>query len=196
MEVEADSMNTRIAIMFLMLVIFLSGCAKKPEAAKQAQAQQELKRRNVAFDSGTFVKESFDGKNDDVALFLDAGMSPNTKGSMNYVEEKSEEATFTDFTPLHAAALKGNAALVELLLSRGADVNAACTSTSKSYTYRKGTALHLAAREGHTDVVKVLLQHGADVNARVNDEITPLALAKDAGNQEIVKMLKEKGAAE
>jgi len=188
--------NTRILILLLTLCLFWTGCAKSPELQKKIQAQQELKRRNATFDSNTLVQVSFDGKNEDVSLFLDAGMSPNVKASMNFREESSEEATFTDFTPLHAAALKGNAALVDLLIARGADVNATCTSTSKNYIYKKGTALHIAVREGHTDVVKMLLQHGADVNARVNDEITPLLLARDSKNKHIIRLLEEKGAVE
>ncbi|GEM_PF-1567768 len=188
--------DTGILILFIILSIVSTGCAKSPEAQKQMAAQQELKRRNVTFDSNTLVQRSFDGRSDDVTLFLDAGMSPDAKGSINYREAKSEEAVFTDFTPLHAAALKGNNTLVELLLKRGADVNATCTSTSKNYIYKKGTALHIAAREGYTDVVKTLLLHGADMNARVNDDITPLALARDSNHGDIIRLLKEKGAVE
>lgn len=188
--------NTRILIFSVILCLFWTGCAKSPELQKKIQAQQELKRRNATFDSNTLVQISFDGKNEDVSLYLDAGMSPDTKASMNYREENSEEATFTDFTPLHAAALKGNTTLVELLIARGADINATCTSTSRNYIYKKGTALHIAVREGHTDVVKTLLKHGADVNARVNDEITPLLLARDSKNAHIIRLLEENGAVE
>src|SRR5262245_32200633 len=62
-----------------------------------------------------------------------------------------------DYTPLFLAAKNGGAAVVELLLKAGSDVN----STNKTGT----TPLMLAAASGRPDAVKVLLEHGADVNA-------------------------------
>jgi hypothetical protein len=48
----------------------------------------------------------------------------------------------------------GSCEIVELLLSKGADVDA---------VHFGGTALHLAARFGRDDIMKVLLDHHADV---------------------------------
>jgi ankyrin repeat protein len=58
-------------------------------------------------------------------------------------------------TPLLAAARADQRAVVEMLLARGADINAPHDGAS---------ALHLAAWEGHTEMVRLLLAQGADRN--------------------------------
>ena len=55
-----------------------------------------------------------------------------------------------------AAAERGLAKFVELLLSNGADVNL-------ENQVRKVSAIHLAAKNSHADVLRLLLQHHADV---------------------------------
>jgi adenosylhomocysteine nucleosidase len=55
-------------------------------------------------------------------------------------------------TPLHEAACGGHRNLVLLLLSRGAEPDAA--------NYQGWTALHLAASQGHQDIVEILLLSG------------------------------------
>ncbi len=72
-------------------------------------------------------------------------------------------------TPLERAALAGRAEAVELLIRRGADVNAVDRD--------RGTPLHAAAFLGHAKVVHALVENGADVNAvNVRGE-TPLGVA-------------------
>jgi len=60
-------------------------------------------------------------------------------------------------TGLHLAAYFGIETIVQLLLEKGADVNAADQGG--------WTPLYQASRIGHIDVVKLLLEKGADVNA-------------------------------
>jgi hypothetical protein len=60
-------------------------------------------------------------------------------------------------TPLMFAARNGNLDALNLLLTRGADVNA-------KESLRSTTALMWAVEQKHTDAVKFLIQHGADVN--------------------------------
>ena len=72
-------------------------------------------------------------------------------------------------TPLMWAAVKGQTEAIELLIRRGADVNA--------LTQDSGTALHAAAFLGHENAVDVLVQNGAKVNARNNRGNTPLDVA-------------------
>ncbi|HEY3936873.1 MAG TPA: ankyrin repeat domain-containing protein [Bryobacteraceae bacterium] len=89
-------------------------------------------------------------------------------------------------TPMHAAAAGGATPLVELLLKRGADVNA---------TQEGGwTALHSAAQAGNRAMVETLLAHGADLDARAANNQAPLDLALLKGKQEIVALLEGLGA--
>ena len=71
--------------------------------------------------------------------------------------------------PLHYAALKGQKEIAELLIAKGADVNA---------KYDRGwTPLLWAAREGHKEIAELLIAKGADVNAKDDGGATPLDLA-------------------
>jgi uncharacterized protein len=61
------------------------------------------------------------------------------------------------------------------------------------------TPLHRACIDNYLDAVKLLLEYKANVNARAEDGSTPLGLCRKNGltdNDEIVKLLKAKGAKE
>ncbi|MEH1771269.1 MAG: ankyrin repeat domain-containing protein, partial [Nostoc sp.] len=68
-------------------------------------------------------------------------------------------------TPLHLAVSQGNKQVVELLIAKGADVNAKNKDGN--------TPLHLAY---DLDIVKLLIAKGADANAKNNDDMTPAEL--------------------
>jgi ankyrin repeat protein len=91
-------------------------------------------------------------------------------------------------TPLMvAAARKGGAAIVDLLLSKGADVHA---------KDRVGeTALTIAARSGDLDIVKLLLAKGAEPNTADAVGRRPLFAAAIGQNPAIVRLLLQHGAA-
>jgi peptidoglycan/LPS O-acetylase OafA/YrhL len=72
-------------------------------------------------------------------------------------------------TPLHQAALSNRAEAAELLIRRGADVNAVARDD--------GTPLHAAAFLGNEEVVAALVKHGANVNAANKRGETPLDTA-------------------
>ena len=90
-------------------------------------------------------------------------------------------------TALTLACTGGHEELVELLLSRGADIE---------HRDKKGfTPLILAATAGHEKVVEVLLNHGANIEAqseRTKD--TALSLACSGGRYEVVEFLLNRGA--
>jgi len=94
-----------------------------------------------------------------------------------------------DWRPIMEASYKGFAPVVELLVERGADVNAISTS-------EQNRPLHRAAERGHKDVIAVLLRCGADIDARGTWlQITPLIKSAFEGHVEIVDFLLKRGAA-
>ena len=89
-------------------------------------------------------------------------------------------------TPLKWAALKDRAAIAELLLAHGADVNQAVGRTP----------LELALEDGHEEIVKLLLAHGAEVNHPDQLLRTPMKRAAEKGYTNIVELLRQHGGHE
>lgn len=82
------------------------------------------------------------------------------------------------YTPLHWAAMDGNADKVRGLLDQGADPNAATVTPPNTFGPPSGeTPLHLAAENGHIQVIKLLLNKGADVDSQDSNKDTPLCRA-------------------
>jgi ankyrin repeat protein len=89
-------------------------------------------------------------------------------------------------TALVDAARRGEADVVQSLLSDGADVNAAQGDGI--------TALHAAAEHGHVDVAKLLISAGAELEATTRiGQYTPLHLASRRGYGGVVQALTEAG---
>lgn len=90
-------------------------------------------------------------------------------------------------TPLHEASRQGNAGMVELLLSHGADPRQA---TSDGFT-----ALHFAATFNRWQAIETLLRHGAAPNVRTDDTgDTPLheATSPFHGSEAIEALLRDR----
>jgi ankyrin repeat protein len=83
--------------------------------------------------------------------------------------------------PLHSAVARQSRNLVELLLARGADVNA---KQQAGYT-----PLHGAAAAGERELCELLLRHGADRAAQSDDGKTPADLARDRGHATIAELI-------
>ena len=80
----------------------------------------------------------------------------------------------------HLAAQQGHIGVVEVLLDRGANIDAT--------TGHNETALYLATREGHIDVVKALLDRGTAVYTTAEMKWTALHEAAEQGHIKVVKV--------
>uniref|UniRef100_A0A0F7ZCG5 Ankyrin repeat domain-containing protein 27 n=2 Tax=Crotalus adamanteus TaxID=8729 RepID=A0A0F7ZCG5_CROAD len=85
------------------------------------------------------------------------------------------------FTPLHVAAIYGQASLIDLLVSKGAVVNAT--------DYHGSTPLHLACQKGYQNVTLLLLHYKSSTEAQDNNGNTALHLACTYGHEDCVKAL-------
>ncbi|XP_031411290.1 ankyrin repeat domain-containing protein 27 isoform X2 [Meleagris gallopavo] len=85
------------------------------------------------------------------------------------------------YTPLHIAAICGQTSLVDLLVAKGAIVNAT--------DYHGSTPLHLACQKGYQNVTLLLLHYKANTDGQDNNGNTPLHLACTYGHEDCVKAL-------
>ena len=113
--------------------------------------------------------------------------------------------SFGGQTPLMWAVARRHPAMVELLASKGANVNARSAirdyqrvvqaeSRAKSLDRGGLTPLLYAARENCRECVEILLKHKADVNLGDPSEVVPLSVAMLNSNWDIAKRLVEAGA--
>src|SRR5438128_4947079 len=91
-------------IVSLLLCVVLLGASHKRESEK---ARNELKRLKINYDERSFLGAALDGNTPVVALFLKAGMNPNTRDVHGA-------------TPLLVTAAGGRMGTAEFLLSNGA----------------------------------------------------------------------------
>ena len=89
--------------------------------------------------------------------------------------------------PLLSAAGTGCVAVAQLLLERGADVNAR--------DHDGWTPLIKAAQAGHTEMVQLLMDHGADMTIADSDGQTAWMLAAVGGHNDIAEIFKKARAA-
>lgn len=141
----------------------------------------------------------------DIKDLLKAGVTPNAidpKGNpMLIVAIRDKSMKVIDFllanpginanlanksgeTPLMIASIEGELPVVKtLVLDKKVDVN------------KTGwTPLHYACSTGRLDVAQFLIANGAKVNALSPSETTPLMMAVSSGNDELIKLLLDKGA--
>lgn len=89
-------------------------------------------------------------------------------------------------TALHRAASHGQTDVVDLLLARGAEVDAR--------SYNNFTPLHRATMHHSIGIVRRLLAKGANVEARTSFDRTPLQIAAEAEQLALAKVLLDHGA--
>ena len=164
--------NLKLPIFSLVALIVLTSCQKHSDPAL---AKGALKEKGIEFSSDSFIKTVRDGNVENVKLFLDAGMSPDTRDE-------------SGSTMLITAAIKNDSNVAQLLIDHGANVNAR--------TSEGETALMVAALMNAVDTAKVLLAAGAELNAKDSRGETPLAHARSHNHSEVVDLLKAAGAEE
>jgi len=137
--------------------------------------------------------------------WLDAGLAPDFEGRMIG-------------TGVMIGAWEGNIAMMELFVSRGADINKANSFGEQALLHaawkgrleavrwlvehgarlnregREWAALHYGVFAGHAEVVSYLLERGADINALSTNGSTPLMMAVREGKEAIARTLLAAGA--
>jgi cytohesin len=186
------------------MLAVLAGCGGGTES------QPSVHERSPESVSETFISAAERGDLAAVKRYLGRGMDVNAKGgypewsALGAAVQAGHDSVVeflvasgadvnarfvNEGTPLHLAALNGRKHAAELLIAAGADVNAKDNDG--------GTPLHDAVSQGHRNVVELLIAKGAAVNARtVGMGWTPLGLAVEMEEEEIVGILKKHGAKE
>lgn len=85
------------------------------------------------------------------------------------------------FSAIHMAAYRGFLTIVEILVSKGADIDKKSSNGAN--------CLHLAATAGHANVVEYLIKHGSPVDFQNQIGSTPLNAACCRGHVKIVNIL-------
>jgi ankyrin repeat protein len=172
---------------------------------------EEQRRLSVEFDEGGYTALLFAAQQDDVdsaKILVEAGADVNDTAPVGtsalVVAVHSDSARVAEvllergadvnadgagYTALHAAVLRGNAALVTALLARGASPNAKLTRPTPARRYGNewsfgdnligATPFYLAAKFGEIELMRTLAAAKADPSIPAQDGSTPLMMALD-----------------
>lgn len=130
----------------------------------------------------TCLKYAVEGKNESlVNLLLDAGLNIN-------------EASEFRSNPLYIAVEKGSESMIQLLLDRGAVFTEYISDSSVFKCVPFSSMLHYACLRGLEDIVKQFLKQGANIQVRDQSDKTPLLIAAEMGNVNLIELLLSHGA--
>lgn len=156
-------LNLKLIAVLVLSVILFTACGEKPE-----DYRAQLEEKDVTYSEESFVEQGKNGEQENVELFLKAGMDP-------------EVTDHNGNTALMLAAMNGHVDTMKLLLEQGSEVNAK-NNLGK-------TALFYAATNGHVEAVEVLLDNDADVTVKTENGRTALDYAKQRGHTDVVELL-------
>ncbi|XP_071086848.1 scaffold protein ILK-like isoform X2 [Haliotis cracherodii] len=123
---------------------------------------------------------------DDIFTQVREGNAFHVRVWLDNTENDLNQGDDHRFSLLHWAAREGRTNIVDMLIQRGARINATNMGDD--------TALHLAAGHGHRDVVVMLLHNKANINAINEHGNTPLHYACFWGFDQIAEDLVNNGA--
>ena len=127
-------------ILITIVAVVLVGCGTQPQSPRKS-----------------LILEIEEGNTAKVIEMINEGADINTRDSIQR-------------TPLHAAARKNNTEIMELLITKGADIEATVAGI-------KFTPLFDAAMGGKKEAIQLLIQKGAKVNAKTPAGETPVDFA-------------------
>jgi ankyrin repeat protein len=195
------------------------------EAKRLIKAGADVRATN-AYGANAMQLAADSGNTELIALLLKAGADPESPNAdhetaLHLVARAGNVAaaklllqagakvdpreSFGGQTPLMWAVARRHPEMVELLASKGADVNArgairdyqrVATAESRAKSLDRGgfTPLLYAARENCRECVEILLKHKVDVNLGDPSDVVPLSVAMLNANWDIAKRLVEAGA--
>lgn len=120
--------------------------------------------------------------------FINEGDLETVKNMLDKNPSLSNCVNNNDFPVLYQAVIKGNLALLKILLQTKPKPNVNAMDKVGL------TALHAAAEFGYLDMAQMLIEAKANVNARTTDGTSPLFLAARFNHAPIVQLLIEQGA--
>jgi ankyrin repeat protein len=113
--------------------------------------------------------------------------SENWASAWDFLSATEEKTGQTIDWRLHDAAMTGNIELAEKAIADGVDINS-------NYLKQRATPLHLASANGFLNIAILLVRHKAQIN--ISDEMgwTPITIAAEQNNGDIVAFLYGQGA--
>ncbi len=138
----------------------------------------------------TAVAEAIAARRDYLTVFEAAALGSTAALERNLHDAPAAATAHAadGFTPLHLACFFGHVDAARVLLTAGADCNAAATNGSLL------RPLHSAATQGSEEICRMLLDAGADPNALQQSNFTALHAAALRGNIALAELLLERGA--
>lgn len=117
-----------------------------------------------------------------------AGLTEQVQLMLDQKPEVINELSSHGFYPLGIAAHFGKEDIVRILLRNHANPNAYSQNGFQSYP------IHAALLNQHDNIAKMLIEAGAEVNVVQNSRISPLHIAAQQGNIDLIIILLENGA--
>jgi hypothetical protein len=151
-------------------------------ASNQA-ALSEARELGVGVNVDALMDAARRGALDEVRVLLDAGIAVNAKSSAWM--SPLAAASFGNCA-LPGADVRGNLAVMDLLIQRGADLNA--------FDERGNPILMPAVQQCPIEIIRKLLDAGAAVAPVNQQDFTPLDMALVLGKIDIAELLVERGA--